>query len=93
MAKVNISLPDGLLAEVDALAEESSLSRSGFVQEAAAHYVAQIRAEQAAAQRDEEIGHAIAQMRELSEVIGGFDSTAVIRADRDSDYGNTPDDE
>jgi metal-responsive CopG/Arc/MetJ family transcriptional regulator len=93
MAKVNVSLPDELLHEVDSLAEELAKSRSGFVQEAAAHYVAQIRAEQAAARRADEIGSAIAQMRELSEEIGTFDSTAFIRADRDSDYGNASDDE
>lgn len=93
MPKVNVSLPDELLCEVDSLAEELAKSRSGLVQEATARYVAQVRAEQAAAERAERIGEAIAQMRSLSEVVGAFDSTAAIRADRDSDYGNRHDGE
>jgi metal-responsive CopG/Arc/MetJ family transcriptional regulator len=87
MAKVNVSLPDELLREVDSLAEELSRSRSGLVQEATARYVAQTRAEQAEAERRERIGAAIAKMRELSSKVGSFDSTAAIRADRDSDHG------
>jgi metal-responsive CopG/Arc/MetJ family transcriptional regulator len=87
MAKVNVSLPDELLHEVDSLAEELAKSRSGLVQEATARYVAQVRAERAAAERAERIGEAISRMREISELVGAFDSTAAIRADRDSDYG------
>ena len=39
MAKVTISLPDGLLARLDELAEQDAASRSGVVQEAASEYV------------------------------------------------------
>lgn len=87
MAKVNVSLPDELLHDLDALAEELAKSRSGLVQEATARYVAQVREEREARARSERIGQAIARMREIAEVVGEFDATAVIRADRDSDHG------
>ena len=87
MAKVNVSLPDELLREVDSLAEEMSRSRSGLVQEATARYVAQAREERAAAERAARIEAAIAKMRELSVKVGSFDAAAAIRADRDSDHG------
>ena len=45
MAKVNVSLPDDLLHDVDALADELHSSRSGFVAEATAKYTAEVRAE------------------------------------------------
>ena len=88
MAKVNVSLPDGLLEQVDELAAEMDRSRSGLVQEATAQYVTRLIEDRAAAERQASIARAIAGMRELSKTVGSFDSTAVIRADRDSDYGN-----
>jgi metal-responsive CopG/Arc/MetJ family transcriptional regulator len=86
MAKVNVSLSDDLLRDVDELARTLNRSRSGFVQEAAARYVATVRAEQAEAERRSGIQSAIADMRALSAKVGTFDSTAKIRADRDADY-------
>ena len=88
MAKVNVSLPDELLHEVDSLAEELSRSRSGLVQEATARYVAEKRAEKEARERSERIGAAIKRIRELSPLIGNFDAVASIREDRDSDHGH-----
>ena len=93
MAKINVSLADDLLAAVDDLAGQLHRSRSGLVQEATARYVAAVRAEQAEAERRASIEAAIAGMRRLSAKVGSFDSTAKIRADRDSDYGNEPTDE
>ena len=85
MAKINISLPDELLADVDALAAELERSRSGLVAEATARYVASIRDEQAEAERRMRIDRAVDDMRRLAEEIEPFDSTAAIRADRDRD--------
>lgn len=85
MAKVNVSLPDSLLNEVDELATSLGRSRSGFVQEATALYVTHVRDEQAAEERRRSIQEAIAGMRELAKHIEPFDSTAAIRADRDRD--------
>jgi metal-responsive CopG/Arc/MetJ family transcriptional regulator len=93
MAKVNVSLPDELLAAVDELAAELDRSRSGLVQEATAEYVAHVRADRAEAERRADIEEAFAGMRRLSQKVGAFDSTDVIRADRDSDYGNAEIDE
>lgn len=93
MAKVNVSLPDELLAEVDEIAARLDRSRSGLVQEATAEYVAHVRADRAEAERRADIEEAIEGMRSIREKVGSFDSTAVIRADRDSDYGNADVDE
>ena len=81
MAKVNVSLPDELLADVDALASELGSSRSGLVREATARYVTDLHSEQAARERE------TAEMRELAErVPEGPDTTELIRRDRDGDY-------
>lgn len=88
MAKVNVSLPDELLEQVDELARELDRSRSGLVQEAAAHYVAHVREAQAERERRESIESAMRELRDLSqELPGGEDAVALIRADRDSDHG------
>jgi metal-responsive CopG/Arc/MetJ family transcriptional regulator len=83
MAKINISIPDALLAEVDSLAAALHESRSGLVQEAAARYVASVREEIARTERRASIERALASARALSEQVEPFDSTAAIRADRD----------
>jgi len=89
MAKVNVSLPDELLKDVDALAEELKRSRSGLVQEATAYYVAGVREQQARAQRRSEIESSMAEARRLAALVPvGEDTTASIRRDRDSDYGS-----
>jgi predicted transcriptional regulator len=88
MAKVNVSLPDDLLEQVDELAAQADRSRSGFVQEATARYVVAVREERAEAERRASIERAAAGMRALSAKVGAFDATSAIRADRDSDYGN-----
>lgn len=88
MAKVNVSLPDELLEAVDALAEELHRSRSGLVQEATARYVAGVRDEQAREERHRAIEVAMADARALSALVpAGEDTTAMIRRDRDGDYG------
>lgn len=94
MAKVNVSLPDQLLAQVDELATELSRSRSGLVQEATARYVTQLREERDARERSERIAGAMREMRELSKLLpAGPDTTELIRRDRDSDYGHGSADE
>lgn len=49
--RVTITLPDGLVAELDAIAERQGLSRSGVIREASARYVAGVDAEETAARR------------------------------------------
>jgi metal-responsive CopG/Arc/MetJ family transcriptional regulator len=89
MAKVNVSIPDDLLGEVDAIAEALHRSRSGLVQEATAQYVARLKDEQAREERRRSIVEAMAGARELAKrVPSGDDTTDIIRRDRDGDYGN-----
>lgn len=84
MAKVNISLPDGLLDEVDRRAGAADTTRSAFIQEAAARYIASLDRETESAARSERIGAAIAKMRAVSSrVPSGADGTEIIRRFRD----------
>lgn len=85
MAKVNISLPDKLLYDIDGLAKRRKCSRSGFVQEATARYVAELEAEEERRQRQKRIEAAMAKAREISKSVGSFDGTAQIRKDRERD--------
>jgi metal-responsive CopG/Arc/MetJ family transcriptional regulator len=84
MAKINVSLPDELLEEIDELAEELHRSRSGLVAEASSRYIAELQAERAARQRRSEIEEAIRLARQVAaEVPSGRDMTELIREDRD----------
>lgn len=83
MAKVNISLPDGLLDDIDELAGWLKRSRSGIIQEASAMYVAQLREERAAEERRADIKTARRSLGKLAEELEPFDGTAAVRADRD----------
>ncbi len=88
MAKVNVSLPDELLSDVDAIAEELKQSRSGFVAEATAKYVTQVRAERAAEKRRRSMEAAFREAREIAKLVpDGPDVTELIRQDRDSGWG------
>lgn len=85
MAKVNVSLPDDLLRDVDALAGELKRSRSGFVQEATARYVAEVRAEKERRERSERIGNAMDDMRAIAQRIPpGEDLGVIVRGERDA---------
>lgn len=83
MAKVNISIPDGLLDDVDETASWLKRSRSGVIQEATAVYVAKIREERAEAERVADIEAARREMKGLAPQLESFDGTAAVRADRD----------
>jgi metal-responsive CopG/Arc/MetJ family transcriptional regulator len=93
MAKVNISLPDELLDEVDSLAQELDESRSGFVREATVRYVATVRSESEERRRREQIERALASARALADSThaDGESAESIVRRDRDSDYGNRDD--
>ena len=89
MAKINVSIPDDLLGDVDALAAELHRSRSGFVAEASARYVADLQAERAERERREQIDEAIRGMREIAKhVPPGRDTTELIREDRDAGHSD-----
>ncbi len=84
MAKTTISVPDELLEDIDRRASEAGTTRSGFVQEAAAHYIATLDGERARAERAERIDAAIDKMRETAtHMPKGTDGTGIIRHFRD----------
>lgn len=85
MAKTNISMPDGMLEDVDRRAAEAGVTRSGFIQEAIAHYATSLDTETARAERSERIAKAIAKMREVANRMPpGTDGTAIIRRFREA---------
>jgi metal-responsive CopG/Arc/MetJ family transcriptional regulator len=84
MAKTNISMPDGMLDDVDRRAGDAGLTRSGFVQEAIAHYGAQLDSEKAQRERAERLGQAAAKMRAIAPLVGAPDAERVIREVRDA---------
>lgn len=88
MAKINVSIPDELLGQVDALARELKRSRSGLVAEATERYVASVAKERAAREREARIRAAMAAMREIAKhVPPGPPVEEIIRKDRDTDRG------
>jgi len=85
MAKTTISVPDSLLDDIDRRAAEAGTTRSGFVQEAAARYIAQLDADKARAVRAERIGTAIEGIRDIAEHMPeGVDGAAIIRRFREA---------
>lgn len=78
MAKVMVSIPDALLAAVDAEAGRRQTTRSGLLQEAARRELGQLR------QRDR--AAVLADLDALSSTWQGpLDTVAMIRADRRRD--------
>lgn len=63
--RITITLPDGLVAELDAIAESEGLSRSGVIREASARYVAGVRAERTAERRRAAADELIAFIEDL----------------------------
>jgi metal-responsive CopG/Arc/MetJ family transcriptional regulator len=86
MARINITIPDGLLEEVDRAAESIGTSRSAFLQEAGACYIAEIAETREREQRVRDIDAAITHARTIgAKVKPGFDAIARIRRDRERD--------
>jgi metal-responsive CopG/Arc/MetJ family transcriptional regulator len=82
--KVNVSLPQELVAEIDGAAAQMGMTRSGFIAEASARYVAEREAFAAEEQRKSDIDRAMANMRERGKKIPrDFDYVAAIRKDRE----------
>jgi hypothetical protein len=86
--KVNISLPEDLVSEIDEVAGELGLSRSGFVAEASVRYVADVKNLTAEQQRRKDVQRAIDGFKRVRESLPPdfeFDFVAQIRKDRDRD--------
>ena len=86
--KVNVSLPEHLVSEIDEAAAELGLSRSGFIAEAATRYVVEVREHTAEERRRKDIERAIEGFKRIRDDMPEdyrFDYVAQIRADRGRD--------
>jgi hypothetical protein len=85
MGKANISFPEGLLEEIDRRAAASGTTRSGFVQEASARYIAQLDDDAHRTERRTRILDAMARAREIGRHLPpGPDAVTLIRELRDA---------
>jgi metal-responsive CopG/Arc/MetJ family transcriptional regulator len=84
MGKANISFPDGLLEEIDRCAAASGITRSGFVQEAASHYIADLDADRTRVEREHGIGDAMQRMRKLAARLDLRNDDELVRRLRDA---------
>ncbi len=83
--KVNVSLPKDLVQEIDEVATEFGLSRSGLIAEASARYLADLKNLSAEERRRNDIRRAIDGFRRIRESLPEgyeFDYMARLRADR-----------
>lgn len=86
--KVNVSLDESLVSQIDETARELGLTRSGFIAEASARYLADIHELSAEERRRKDIERAMAAFKRIrASAPEGyrFDYLAQIRADRDRD--------
>lgn len=82
--KVNVSLPTELLSEIDLLAAEHGMTRSGFIAEASARYATDLKSVAEEELRKRDITEAMDRMREHGKKIPkDFDYVAVIRQFRE----------
>ncbi|MHB9002851.1 MAG: type II toxin-antitoxin system HicB family antitoxin [Coriobacteriia bacterium] len=86
--KVNVSLPEDLVSEIDAAASDLGLSRSGFIAEASSRYVADLKNLSAQDLRRKDIDRAIATMRRIGEKLPpGAVQEMIDQTRRDRDRG------
>ena len=83
--KIMISLPDELLKDIDAAADEENRSRSELIREASRQYLAGKAAKRKRPIDDPRIRDALNAMDRISKKMDArFDSTKVVRKMRDS---------
>ncbi|MDE0405981.1 MAG: hypothetical protein OXI53_11810 [Nitrospira sp.] len=87
MARINLMIPDELLAIVDQAATEERLTRSAFLQKAASRYLEEKRLEQEALERKQRMKKAAAKMDKLADKFGKWDGVGAIRWFRDERTG------
>jgi len=81
MTKLNISMPQELLEEIDSEAAALGLSRSGLIQEASARYVVAARADREIEARRLRIQAAAERMRHIGAEFGLSGDTARLVAE------------
>ncbi|MBI2852349.1 MAG: ribbon-helix-helix protein, CopG family [Chloroflexi bacterium] len=79
MPKVNVSLSEDILLELDKAARESQTSRSAFLAKAIRHYLEERKEEQKLGKRKQ----AAADMDRFREEFGGWNGTAEVLKWRD----------
>lgn len=91
-ARVTISLPDGLLAQLDAVAQTESLTRSDVVREAAGHYLASRASGTEAARRMQAVDDGIAWLAQVAEQpsTDSRPSLEILREIRGDSIGEQP---
>jgi len=82
MGKINISLPDGMLEEIDRRTGPTGTTRSGFIRDATAHYLTALDEAAARSARARRVGKALEKMRSLAPVVGAPGSAKVIREEQ-----------
>jgi metal-responsive CopG/Arc/MetJ family transcriptional regulator len=85
MGKANISFPDGMLEEIDRRAAATGTTRSAFIQEAAARYIAELEYTVERDERAERIERAKEGMRRIgASMPPGPTGVEIIRKMRDA---------
>ncbi len=84
MGKANISFPEGMLEDIDERAASAGMTRSAYVQEAAASYMAQRAYAMERSARQARIEGAITGMRDIGASLPpGPDGVTLLRRMRD----------
>jgi len=87
VSKFTISMPEDLLAEIDADAAARGDTRSGIIREASVEYLHRVREEDAAAARRRAVGEALQMMRDLASepVLDDRPTLEILRELRESE--------
>jgi len=88
-ARVTISLPDELLAQLDAIAESESLTRSDVVREAAGEYLTARTRGAEAETRKRAVEDGIAWLRDAATRSADIPSLELLRQVRDESLGGS----
>ncbi|HAL30250.1 MAG TPA: hypothetical protein DCP20_05995 [Coriobacteriia bacterium] len=86
--KVNVSLPEDLVSEIDEVAGDLGMSRSGFIAEASSRYVSDIKNLSAEERRSKDIQRALAGFARIGSKLTERDIQDLIdhtRRDRERD--------
>lgn len=87
--KVNVSLPEHLVSEIDEVAEALGLTRSGFIAEASTRYMADVKNLSAEELRHRDIERAISTFRRIgAKLPPGAVQELIDQTRRDRDRDN-----
>lgn len=84
MAKINISVSDEILEEIERKRKERHLTRSGFLKKAFESYLNLLEEEKREEEKKRGIETAVRLQDEIREKIGKWDSSRVLRKWRDA---------